>query len=99
MKLKIFLFWLASTLFAPFLLQIPVVGNWIVAATVIGPMVLGVLAVIFSDIFSDHSGYASRGLGSSSDVAEAQRNRAEALARSDWRFDHGRMYHSRDHWD
>jgi hypothetical protein len=40
MKLKIFLFWLVATAIAPIVLQIPVVGNYIVLITVVGPIVL-----------------------------------------------------------
>ena len=109
MKLKIFLFWIVATGLAPIVLQIPVVGEYIVFITVLGPMVLAPLYFFFTlsdrdlTALSRHADYVlqqrEKEKARARERAKAAARYREDLARSDWRFDTNRMYHSRDHWD
>lgn len=51
MKLKIFLFWILAMALSPLILEIPVVGYWIVLATVAGPAALGMAYLTFAGFF------------------------------------------------
>ncbi|WP_436395739.1 hypothetical protein ACSDBR_01695 [Acidithiobacillus ferriphilus] len=88
----------------PFLLNIPVVGDWMVGVIVLGPLAWGLLWLLFVDMprsSGSFSGYTEHesSIERSHRLAREKAKWEEDLARSDWRFDHGRMYHSRDHWD
>ncbi|MGK9452673.1 hypothetical protein ACSSZE_15650 [Acidithiobacillus caldus] len=98
MKLKIFLVWLVLAAFSRSLIQIPVFGGWIVGAIALLPVLWLVISLVKTDANGSGSSRWHRSVGGHGGGADRKR-REEALARSDWRFDHGRMYHSRDHWD
>ena len=51
-KLKIFLFWILAMTLSPLILEIPVVGFWIVLVTVAGPAAFGVAYLTFAGAFS-----------------------------------------------
>lgn len=95
MKIKIFLFWLVAIMTLPLYMDIPVVGKWLVVIFIAGPMLLPILKWAFSY----HEGAEHLNFQSSNTNEVSRAAQEEALARSDWHFDHGRMYHSRDHWD
>ena len=52
MKLKILLFWILAMALSPLILEIPVVGFWIVLVTVAGPAAFGVAYLTFAGAFS-----------------------------------------------
>jgi hypothetical protein len=109
MKLKIFLFWIVATVLAPIVLKIPVVGEYIVLITVLGPMVLAPLYFFFTlsdrdlTVLARHADYCLQ-QREEEEARAREREQAiarhrENLARQDWHFDTQRKYHSRDHWD
>ncbi|MEY2340954.1 hypothetical protein AB4090_02455 [Acidithiobacillus sp. IBUN Pt1247-S3] len=106
MKKAIVWFFVVGYCLLPVWLKIPVIGEYLAVFFVFFPVLF--FAVVYVPfIYLPNSTYEPSSFKQHCDARDkehaerqkAERRRVEALARSDWRFDHGRMYHSRDHWD
>ena len=86
----------------PFLLNIPVVGDWMVGVIVLGPVAWGLLWLLFVDMprstgsvsgYAEHEVSTMRSIKRSNQRAREEAERQEALARSRRLWQYRSRYH------